>query len=159
MSDRLTTEWTPTAAGAFGATGVKGDEGEQFMCKVFETWGWECTAHPSSFGHQVGGVDITFRNPSWYNSYTADIKNNLNIYGAFYVETYDEGWLFNPKKVCDRIWHCNPQTGWMAWYDRNEMKRFIVSKGLRNTGLYKIGARDRVDFVTRRRYNVTKSDQ
>jgi len=47
----------------------------------------------------------------------------------------------------------------MAWYDRNEMKRFIVSKGLRNTGLYKIGARDRVDFVTRRRYNVTKSDQ
>lgn len=154
MSDRLTQKWTQTAEQAFGASGAKGDRGEQFMCEVYGSWGWEFEHHPSSFSHQVGGVDFSFRKPGWANFYTADIKSNLDQYGNFYVETDDSGWLFNPKKVSDRVWHVNPDTGWMAWYGRDEMKQFIESKGLRNTGLYKITARDKFDFITKRRHNV-----
>lgn len=154
MSERLTTKWTKTSEGAFGASGAKGDRGEHFMCNVFEDWGWDYTAHPTSFNHQIGGVDITFRKPSWANTYTADIKANINPFGSFFVETDDKGWLFNPKKVSDRIWHCNPDTGWMAWYGRSEMKDYIESIGKRNTGLLEINVRDKLDFITRRRHNV-----
>ena len=154
MSERLTTEWTPTSEGAFGASGAKGDQGEYFLCEVFNTWGWEFTVHPSSFNHQLEGVDITFRKPSWTHSYTADVKANLNEYGSFFVETDDSGWLFNENKRSDRLWHVNPTTGWMAWYGRADMKHYIESNGLRNTGLLQISIKDGLDFITRRRHNV-----
>lgn len=154
MSNRLTSNWTPTSEGAFGASGAKGDRGEYFLCEVFNQWGWEYTAHPSSYNHQLKGVDITFRKPSWNKSYTADIKSNLDAFGTFFVETDDSGWLFNPKKTSHRVWHVNPDTGWMAWYDRNDMKDYVQACGLRNTGLIKISIKERLDFITRRRHNV-----
>lgn len=154
MSDRLTPNWTTTAEGAFGASGAKGDRGELFMCRVYESWKWEYVHHPTSFSHQIKGVDFSFRKPGWTKFYTADIKSNLDDFGNFFVETDEDGWLFNPKKMSDRVWHVNPDTGWMAWYGREEMKQFILSKGLKNTGLYKISARDKLDFISRRRHNV-----
>jgi hypothetical protein len=157
MSERLTTKWTETAEEAFGPSGAKGDRGEQFLCSVFESWGWDYTLHPTSFNHQVGGVDITFRKPSWANTYTADVKANIDTYGSFFVETDDSGWLFNPRKVSDRIWHVNPDTGWMAWYGREEMMNFIESVGKRNTGLLKITTKDNLNFITRKRYNIAIS--
>lgn len=159
MTDRLTSKWTSTAAEAFGASGAKGDRGEQFMCEVYSSWGWEFEHFPSSFAHQVGGVDFSFRKPEWANFYTADIKSNLDQYGNFYVETNDDGWLFNPQKVSDRIWHVNPDTGWMAWYDRKEMRRYILSEGLWNTTLCKFTVRDKLDFIKRRRHNVQVQKQ
>lgn len=154
MSERLTQEWTPTAAEAFGASGTLGDEGEEFLSEVLKSWGWTCELHSSSFSHQVRGVDVTFRKPSWSNSYTADIKTNHDEYGNFFVETDDDGWLFNPKKDSDRIWHVNKDTGWMAWYNRNEMKAYIESNQLRNTGLCKLTMKDDLPFVTRRRHRA-----
>lgn len=158
MSERRTKRWTANAEGAFGATGAKGDRGEAFMCKVFESWNWEFEHFPSSFSEQAKGVDFSFRDPSWSNSYTADIKANLNQYGEFFVETDDTGWLFNPKKVSDRIWHVNPETGWMAWYSRSDMKRYVQSKKLRNTGLLSVQVRDKLDFISRRKYNEPQSE-
>lgn len=156
MSERLTSAWTPDAAGAFGASGVKGDKGEQFLCEVFEAWGWEYELHSASREHQLKGIDITFRNPNWNNSYTADIKANLDQYGSFFIETNDKGWLFNPSKANHRVWHLNPETGWMAWYDRREMQQYIATQGLRNTGLLKITVHDKLDIITRKRHNISR---
>lgn len=153
MSERLTTAWTERSAGAFGASGLKGDRGEIFLAAVMDKWHWFYELHVGldSKDYQIKGVDISFRNPSWANFYTADIKCNLNDYGYFFIETDSDGWLFNRKKVSHRIWHVNPTTGWMAWYDREEMKRYIQSQGLLNTGLYKVGPKELTHLITRRR--------
>jgi hypothetical protein len=154
MSERLTQEWTKTAEEAFGVTGARGSIGESFVAKTLTSWGWEVELHEEDYNKQVSGIDITFRNPSWQRSYTADIKANLDEYGSFFVDTSSDGWLFKSGKTSDRIWHCNPETGWMAWYGRFEMQKYILSQNKQNTGLYKITNRDKIDFITRRRGKV-----
>lgn len=154
MSERLTQEWTKTAEEAFGATGARGSIGEEFVAKTLTSWGWEVELHEEDYHKQVSGIDITFRNPSWMRSYTADVKTNLDEYGSFYVDTSSDGWLFKSGKTSDRIWHCNPETGWMAWYGRSEMQIHILSEGRQNTGLYKFTNRDKLYFITRRRGKV-----
>ena len=100
------------------------------------------------------GATGTFRNPSWAYSYTADVKTNIRDGGDFFVDTSSDGWLFKSGKTSDRIWHCNPETGWMAYYGRFEMQKFILSLGKQNTGLYKIGKYDKRDFIKRRKGKV-----
>lgn len=156
MSGRLTKEWTATSEEAFGASGAKGDKGEDFLMEVFSSWGWHATCHRGldSKAAQVTGVDITFQNPKWVNSYTCDVKANLNDSGVFYVETHAKGWLFNPKKTSNRIWHVNPSTGWMAWYGREEMKAFILKSRLQGAGLYKITPGMNIPFIQRQRVKL-----
>lgn len=116
-SERLTEEWTETLDEAFGAAGIKGRIGEEFMSRVFDKWGWEWRRNESDYQAQIEGRDIEFRNPKWANFYSADVKNNLNRYGTFYVH---KDWLFKVK--CDRIFHVNPDTGWMTYYGVAEMR-------------------------------------
>ena len=151
MPGRLTPDWTPTNAGAFGATGIKGDEGENFLMEVFASWGWDATLHQGmdSRASQVQGIDITFKKPSWHRSYTCDVKANLNEFGSFFVDCNEDGWIFNPRKISHRIWHVCPTTGWMAWYGREEMQSYIESVGLRGKPYLKINPRDKLPFITR----------
>lgn len=118
MSKRLTEEWTDTLDEAFGETGTKGRLGEEFLSKVFDKWGWEWRRNESDYQSQIEGKDIEFRNPKWYNFYSADVKANLNEYGVFYVH---KEWLFKVK--CDRIFHVNPDTGWITYYGVDEMRQ------------------------------------
>lgn len=118
MSDRLTPEWTSTAEEAFGPTGTKGRLGEQFLLRVFEAWGWETNDHEDNRKLQLQGKDISFRKPGWARFYTCDAKNNMDEYGKFYVH---KDWLFKVK--CDRIFHVNPNTGWLVWYGVDEMRK------------------------------------
>lgn len=157
MTERLTKKWTQTAEEAFGESGAKGLIGEQFVANTISSWGWSVELHETDKASQISGVDITFQNPKWAKAYTADIKTNLDVYGNFYVECTDKGWLFNPKKTSDRIWHCNPETGWMAWYDREAMKNHVESKGLRGDNLYKVTVKANIDFVTRRKSNIMEN--
>ena len=117
MSDRLTNKWTGTLDEAFGATGTKGRHGEEFLLKVFASWGWSAIHYEDDYQKQVDGIDIEFRNPNWANYYSCDVKNNMNEYGSFYVY---RDWLFKVKS--DRIFHVNPNTGWLAWYGVSEMR-------------------------------------
>lgn len=119
MSKRLTTEWTDTLPEAFGETGVKGDAGEQFLCEVFENWGWEYKWHRDDKDLQTRGIDITFKNPSWHNSYTCDVKANMSEHGTILVY---KDWLYGGES--DRIFHVNVDTGWFCWYDRAQMQDF-----------------------------------
>ena len=116
-SDRLTEEWTDTLDEAFGATGTKGRLGEEFMCKVFDKWGWEWKRNESDYQAQIEGKDIEFRKPGWKRAFTGDVKNNMNDRGYYYVH---RDWLYKVK--CDRIFHVNPDTGWVVWYGVKEMK-------------------------------------
>lgn len=119
MSKRLTKKWTDTLPEAFGDEGTKGEAGEKFLCEVFDNWGWEYEWHQNDKNLQVRGIDITFKKPSWHNSYTCDVKANMNEYGAFFVH---EDWLY--KGESDRIFHVNAETGWFCWYDRAQMQDY-----------------------------------
>lgn len=114
---RLTEKWTKSLDEAFGETGKKGRLGEEFLLKVFDAWGWETKHYESDYKAQIEGRDIEFRKPSWANFYSCDVKNNMDQYGNFYVH---KDWLFKVK--CDRIFHVNPETGWLVWYGVDEMR-------------------------------------
>lgn len=122
--------WYQTCEEKFGESGRKGDLGEQFVIDTLTKWGWEVVHHQVPIDKQAAGVDIEFRSPNWEHFYSADVKANINDRGSFYVEIDSHGWLYNTKKTSHRIWHCNPRTGQMAWYDREDMKRFIASNKL-----------------------------
>jgi hypothetical protein len=146
MSDRLTSAWTATTPEAFGASGVKGDAGEQFLLIELRKWGWLAELTPDK-DNQIKGIDIRFKSPNWVNYYTADVKNNLRLDGSFVVETDPKGWLFNPAKVSDRIWHVNPATGKMVWYDRKRMQAWVRANVSKNK-LLTLSVSSLPDFCT-----------
>lgn len=117
MSDRLTPKWTKTLDEAFGETGTKGRLGEEFLLKVFEQWGWDTRHYENDRQAQIEGRDIEFRKPEWANFYSCDVKNNMDNYGNFWVH---KDWLYKIK--ADRIFHVNPNTGWLVWYGVKEMR-------------------------------------
>ena len=160
MNDRLTNRWTDTAEEAFGATGEKGRIGELFMMEVFRSWGWDFTDHEDDRKLQVAGIDITFQNPEWYNSYTCDVKNNQNEYGTFYVHA---NWLMKRTYLPDRVFHVNPDTGWIAWYPTKDMRQWCnkhpelarISK--KDSKYWTIKASMKLSFVTRKHSDVNVS--
>ena len=117
---RLTNEWTETLDEAFAVTGPKGRKGEEFLMKVFESWGWDTKRNESDYKAQMDGKDIEFRAPSWYNYYSCDVKANLQNSGKFFVYM---DWLY--KVNCDRIFHVNPETGMIVWYGVKEMRQHV----------------------------------
>lgn len=155
---RLTNEWTPTLEGAYGEVGKDARNAELFVKEAIESWGWLVKDNESSYSDQVSGKDLLIKNPSWANFYSVDVKNNMNEYGCFFVDSSLNGWLFKKTKTSDRIWHVNTKTGWMAWYGRNEMMDYIISHSLTETGLVKIAPLMRIPFVTRRKYEKTEDD-
>jgi hypothetical protein len=155
MSERLTNKWTPDLESAYGESGKKGREGELFVKEAILSWGWEVQDNESDYAQQVSGQDLLIRKPTWANFYSIDVKNNLTKFGSFAVDTNENGWLFKPTKTSHRIWHVNTETGWMAWYGRDEMKVYIKENNLYNTGLVTIAAKDKLPFISRSRYEYT----
>jgi len=141
---RKTSEWTETLDEAFGESGTKGRLGEEFLCKVFESWGWEYIWHQDDKKLQMSGIDISFKKPEWRKFYTCDVKNNMDDFGSIYVH---ENWLFSGKS--DRIFHVNPETGWMCWYSREDMQDWYLAENK----YIKLVASKRPRFVTSRKYN------
>jgi hypothetical protein len=157
MSERLVKHWTPDNEGAYGAKGKRGDEGETFVTGVINSWvGWECVNYRSDKSFQRAGIDIVFKKDTWKRSFSADVKNNISPSGSFCVEIDAKGWLFNPNKISNRIWHVNPDTGAMAWYDRKDMQAFISNTELRSFFkdgklLVEIAPEMGGNFITRRK--------
>lgn len=154
--DRLTKEWTNTLAEAYGEKGQKGEDGEFFVKEALMSWGWLVKHFINEQEKQLAGIDLQFKSPKWANWYTADVKNNMDDYGCFYIDTSSKGWLFSENKTSDRIWHCNNKTGWMAWYGRKEMMDYIIENSLKNTGSLKIDTNTKLKFITRKKYEKTK---
>lgn len=152
MSERLTPKWTDTLEEAFGASGARGREGELFLKKVIEGWGWEVIDNEEDKELQISGKDLMIKNPKWASFYSVDVKNNLDDRGSFYVDLSEKGWLFNPKKTSDRIWHVNPQTGWMCWYGRKEMQEYMKKEHGIKEELIKVTVYDKIPFITRRKH-------
>lgn len=145
MSERLTPEWTETLEEAFGASGAKGKLGELYMMEVFKKWGWEATHHESDKKMQRKGIDVTFKKPSWFNSYTGDVKNNMRPDGLFYVH---REWL--DKIQCDRVFHVNPEQGMVAWYGVEDMRQYYKTK----QKWIEIDIKNQPAFVKRAKVNV-----
>lgn len=156
MSERLTNKWTSTLEEAYGENGKRGREGELFVKEAILSWGWEVKDNEEDYKQQVSGQDLLIRKPTWQNFYSIDVKNNLTKFGSFAVDTNENGWLFKPIKTSHRIWHVNTETGWMAWYGREEMQVYIKENKLYNTGLVNIAVKDKLPFISRSRYEHTK---
>ena len=149
-SGRLVKHWTPTAEEAFGATGKKGREGELFVKRAVESWGWTVTDKEEDYASQVAGQDLWIQNPTWSNAYSIDVKANIDEYGSFWI--YPKEWM-NPKKQNHRFWHVNVKTGWMAWYSREDVQRYI--KQNRIEAPFQVMVKGKQPFsITRRKYAV-----
>ena len=141
---RLTSEWTPTLDEAFD-NGPKGREGEEYMARVFDFWGWSWRRNESDKMAQIEGRDIEFKSPNWARFYSGDVKNNMDEYGTIYVY---KNWLFKVK--CDRIFHVNPDTGWITYYGVSNMRdTFDVNKER-----MVFTASTRLSFMTTRKVKV-----
>ena len=128
MSDRLTKKWTNTLEEAYGATGSKGRSGELFALKVWKHWGYQVQDFEDQRSKQLAGCDIQIQKPSWKRLYSMDIKNNIDEKGGFFIELYNEGWLFNASKKSHRICHVNPEKLIICWYDRYRMQNALLNR-------------------------------
>lgn len=150
MSNRLTSEWTSTLTEAFGKSGTKGREGELFVKQAILSWGWEVKDNESNYLEQVAGQDLWIKAPTWKNFYSIDVKANMNEHGAFPVII--DAWM-NPKKLNDRFWHVNVDTGWMAWYSRQDMQQYIVDNNFKQN--FRVFPGEILPFkITRTRYKA-----
>lgn len=150
MGERLTSEWTETTEEAFGKNGREGRIGELIVIVEQRSWGWDVTDHGNDRQKQLVGIDITFHNGKWYRPYTADVKANLHN-GNFMVETNIDGWLRNSKYKNDRVWHVENTTGWMAWYDRKDMIKYLEQKEMLDKGLVTLSVFDDIPCITKRK--------
>lgn len=126
MSNRLTTSWTKTAEGAYGATGARGLVGEEFIAQVIRDAGYDVELYEDDKQMQIAGIDIIVTDPdTGRQMYSADVKANMRTDGSFCVEVDSRGWLFNERKTSDRIIHVNPNTRWVAIYERADMQTFV----------------------------------
>lgn len=155
LNNRITDKWTDTTAEAFGDTPAvrKGRAGELFVIKVLSSWGWDVIDYENDKSYQVKQIDIGFKSPDWYNYYTGSIKANMDDYG--YIFVYDE-WIHKTK--ADRIFHCNPETGWLCWYDTARMQEYYKHNQrymhVKNGKLLMtISPNDCKNFIKRRNYS------
>lgn len=110
-----------TLAEKYGKNGEKGRRAEEFVSNTLTSWGWSVIDYDNNMNMQRKGCDLSVHNPTWQTPCTVDVKGNMRADGSFYVENDEKGWLRNPTKISDLIWHCNVDTGWMAWYNRKDM--------------------------------------
>ena len=127
MSNRITSRWTTTTEEAYGRTGRQGRSGELWLAEFLRRQNYKVEDRESSKEDQMRGIDLIISGNLLTRPYTIDVKTNLQNNGSFFIETNNTGWLYNPKKVSDCIWHVNSVTGEMVWYSRKKMKNAINS--------------------------------
>ncbi len=155
LQQRITKKWTPTLAEAFGETEMitRARQAETMVAEAFAGWGYEVVDCESDFQSQKHGIDLTIKHPSWRKAYSIDVKSNMNKYGTFWVETTPHGWLRSPEKTSDRICHVCVETGWIAWYGRDQMIKWLRKNGHLSEGLFEITTRHKIDFINKRKIN------
>lgn len=160
MGDRITSKWTSNTIEAFGDTpSVRlGRAGEVAVLNEVKSWpGWQALDHEESYDLQLQGIDISVKKDSWSRFYTVDIKTGnsyLDKFGNIKIDVTPDGWLFSKKKTSDRIWHVNLDTGWMAWYDRNDMKKFIEEHMSNVEGELSLPVKFKAAFIYRRKLSI-----
>lgn len=124
MSQRKIKHWGKDAGEAFGKTGYKGMKGEHWFAEYYRNKGYDVVLFEKSREHQLVGIDvlITDKFDGWF---TVDVKNNLRKDNSFFVEMYDNGWLFNPNYKNEFISHVNIPNRVFATYRRSTMQTFV----------------------------------
>lgn len=149
--ERITKKWTPSLVEAYGPGASKAREAELMVIEAFAGWGYQVLDCESDFQSQKHGIDLTIKHPDWRRAYSIDVKSNMNKYGTFWVETSPEGWLRHPSKTSDRICHVCVDTGWVAWYGRDQMVEWLRKNGHLKVGLFEITTRHKIDFINKRK--------
>ncbi len=155
QANRITDKWTKTTAEAFGDTPAvrKGRAGELFIIETLRSWGWDVIDYEENREKQTKDIDIEFKDPKWARYYNASIKSNMDEYGNIFI--YSE-WIY--KTHTDRIFHCNPETGWLCWYDTGAMQRYFSDNfqdyviGKAGKPYLKISSVECRDFIKRRKH-------
>ncbi len=150
ISTRITSDWTPTAGGAYGASGIKGRQLEVAIIEHFRDFGFSVTDHEDSRDYQVCGIDMTISMNG--ATTTVDIKNNMTKYGTFYVESWGSGWLHNTKKTSKLIVY-GSASGDLCWYHRKDMINYLYHNDvyINEKRLYEFDRKliDTCNFITR----------
>ena len=165
MGDRITSKWTASTIEAFGDNpNVRlGRAGEEAVLNEVKSWaGWETLDHEEDYALQLQGIDISVKKDTWSRFYTVDVKTGrsyLDEYGTIKLDLTESGWLLNPKKTSDRVWHVNLDTGWMAWYDRKDMIKYVKENVDARLDQFNIPPKLKVPCVYRRKLTETNKVQ
>jgi hypothetical protein len=132
MSERITSKFTPTKAGAFGNTvkTKKGDEGERiiyhYLKSVYDDVIY-CEGLKADgktfYKEQINGIDFKFKKKEWRDYYTMDVKNNICYATKSFAVFVDE----LSKHTNHRMMHVCTWSPWAVEYDRKEMIDFLKS--------------------------------
>lgn len=162
MNNRLTTAWARSTSEAFGATGLKGREGELFLIEQLRRRGFLVIDKESDRSFQLNGIDLIVIVDvplKGLRQYTIDVKHNQDEEGNFFIETDKSGWLFNPSCISELIIHVCVKTGWTTRYKRQKMIEYALANNLRAKArwqdkLYKMTLKEvkNIPFITRRQY-------
>ena len=116
----------------FGASGIKGEEGEKFILSVLKSQGYDVRDYRTDLVVQSQGIDFGIYKPTMRRELTLDVKTNLYIkddYYAFKVEIERftrAGWFYTSK--ADFIYHTNAYTGNYVYYNLNELRYYITKQ-------------------------------
>ena len=127
-NNRLTPKWTLGLEEAYGEVGKRARQAELMMHKEINSWAnFKSEDFESNKEYQLLGRDISIKKINWNRDYYIDVKSNLRG-GTFCVELNNKGWLFNPKKISDRICHVDVDEGWYVMYNRQDMKNYLIGR-------------------------------
>ena len=125
MSNRLTTEWTPTAEEAYGESGRQGTEGEILACEILDSLNISYTYHPENKAIQCSGIDI------YVGRYGIDVKANLHSH----KKQVAVDWPKIIKSKAKWWMHVSIEDpNYYIVYETKEMIKYIQDNNIRKVG-------------------------
>jgi len=119
----LSKKFKKTLEEKYGASGRKGQEGEDFFRLFYEAKGYIVIHNDDDVVLQTKGIDFCIETDKGF--FTVDVKNNLTNCKKIYVECKPDGWLFSVKKKSDFISHVNPTIKTIVTYRRIRMQEYL----------------------------------
>ena len=121
-----------------------------FVKKAVQSWGWMAAVSEEYNISNITGQNLWIKKPTWARAYSIQVVDNIDQYGSFWI--YPEEWM-NSEKKNHRFWHVNVDTGWMAWYGREDVQNYIRDNNI--TKPFEIRVKGEQPFeITRRRHAI-----
>lgn len=125
---------------------LKLTQGEKLVIEAVRSWGWMAEPSQVQPAPDVSGKRVWIKNPTWARAYSVQVLENMDQYGSFWIDPAE---CMKPKKRNDRFWHVNVDTGWMAWYGREDIQYHITINKI--TKPFQVRVFDDLPFTITRR--------
>ena len=126
------------------------NRGEAFVKEAVQSWGWQAAESDEYDISEVTGENLWIKKETWARAYSIRVVENIDQYGSFWIDPKE--WMISDKRN-HRFWHVNVDTGWMAWYSREDVQRYITSNNI--TKPFQVRVKGVQPFeITRRKHEV-----